>query len=403
MDIKEYLTQNQRESTLLGVCPMTEEIVKAAIVEAKKSAFVPMFIATPRQVDADRGYTGWSQEELVEFVREVSCQYEYDGEYLLARDHGGPYQSFRDRGKETVSLSKAMEYARELFYRDVRAGFDVIHVDATEDPRIDGRLDLEEIASRTADLILSIEGRIDEENLQEAYYEVGTEEIVGGMTEPDNFERFIELLKNKLDRRSVIDKVLFVVGQVGTTMRIDMTNDFDSDQARDLVEITSDYETYLKVHYTDWLSDLVLEDFPEIGIGAANVGPEFAASLVQGLRKLEKKEAQVLEEKNSGKRRSNFFETLESAAVEKAPWKKFAPGELDENDLADFAEKNREDIALCVGRYVLNEPEVEEARDKLHENVLEYSGVGDIEKYLIEEVRKSIHRYVRSFGLDSPG
>jgi len=56
-----------------------------------------------------------------------------------------------------------------------------------------------------------------------------------------------------------------------------------------------------------------------------------------------------------------------------------------------------------VDWYVLNEPEVEKARDKLHENILEYSGVGDIEKFLIEEVKKSIHRYVSSFGLDSHG
>lgn len=101
--------------------------------------------------------------------------------------------------------------------------------------------------------------------------------------------------------------------------------------------------------------------------------------------------------------RSNFFETLESAAVDKAPWRKFAPDELGGNNLADFLEKNREDIALCVDWYVLNEPEVEKARDKLHENILEYSGVGDIEKFLIEEVKKSIHRYVSSFGLDSHG
>ena len=297
MNIKEYITQNQGETTLLGVFPMTEEIVKAAIIEAKNSNFVPMFIATPRQVDGDRGYTGWSQEGLVDFVGEVSDQYRYEGDWVLARDHGGPYQSFRDRGKGEISTARSMEYARELFFQDVEAGFDVVHVDATEDPGVEGRLGLNEIASRTADLISDIEIYIQREDLSEVYYEVGTEEIAGGMTEPDNFERFIELLKNKLDRQGVIDKVLFVVGQVGTTMRIDMTNDFDSDQARDLVDITSDHETYLKVHYTDWLNDSVLEGFPEIGIGAANVGPEFAASQVEGLRKLEKKEAQLLEEK----------------------------------------------------------------------------------------------------------
>lgn len=54
MEIKNYLNQEQGGSTLLGICPMTEEIVKAAIAEAKDTGFTPMFIATPRQVDAVR-------------------------------------------------------------------------------------------------------------------------------------------------------------------------------------------------------------------------------------------------------------------------------------------------------------------------------------------------------------
>lgn len=399
MEIRNYLNREQERSTLLGICPMTEEIVKASIAEAKETGFTPMFIATPRQVDADRGYTGWSQADLVEFIGKVSDQYGYEGDYVLARDHGGPYQSFRDRGKEEVSTSRAMKYARELFYRDVKAGFDVIHVDATEDPQVDGRLSLNEIASRTAELILSIEEYIKEENLQPVNYEVGTEEIVGGMTNPENFEKFIELLNKKIGNDDVIDRILFVVGQVGTTMRVDMTNDFDRDQAKELVKITSSHETFLKVHYTDWLSDEVLSDFPEIGIGAANVGPEFAASLLEGLVELEGREVRSLKKKGLEDKRSDFFEILKGVSVDKAPWKKFAPNEIEGEELENFAETNRENIAFCVGRYVLSNPKVEEARKKLYENVRDYSSVDNIEKILIEKVRDSIHRYVRSFNL----
>ncbi|MBS3736800.1 MAG: class II D-tagatose-bisphosphate aldolase, non-catalytic subunit [Candidatus Bipolaricaulota bacterium] len=401
MEIKNYLHKRRGKSTLLGICPMTEEIVKAAIAEAKDTSFTPMFIATPRQVDADRGYTGWSQEDLVEFIDEVSNQYRYEGDWILARDHGGPYQSFRDRGKDEVPTSRAMEYARELFYRDVRAGFDVIHVDATEDPGVDGRLSLSEIASRTAELILSIEDYIEKKNLQAVNYEVGTEEIVGGMTDSENFEKFVKLLGRKIGSDSPIDRILFVVGQVGTTMRIDMTNDFDRSKAKELVKITSSHDTFLKVHYTDWLGDSVLSDFPEIGIGAANVGPEFAASLLEGLVKVEREETRLLEENGSEEERSNFFETLKTVAVEKAPWKKFAPSDIEGQDLEDFAENNRENIAFCVGRYVLTDPEVKGARGKLYENVRKYSRNRDIEERLIEEVKDSIHRYVTAFNLDS--
>ena len=38
----------------------------------------------------------------------------------------------------------------------------------------------------------------------------------------------------------------------------------------------------------------MLEQFPKLGVGAANVGPEFAAAIVETLGELEKKEVQAL-------------------------------------------------------------------------------------------------------------
>lgn len=401
MRIKGYLSGLEGDATLLGICPMTEEIVRAAIVEAKGSSFIPIFIATPRQVDAERGYTGWSQKTLNEFISATAHQVGYRGDYFVARDHGGPYQSFRDRGKRAVPTARAMKYARELFYEDVEAGFDVLHVDATEDPGVNGQLPLEEIASRTAQLISSIEDRIDQKGLPGVRYEVGTEEIIGGMTKPSSFERFIELLKENLSAPEVFRKVLFVVGQVGTTMRIDMQNDFDPDQARKLVQITGDNDAFLKVHYTDWLDDSILADFPEIGIGAANVGPEFAAALIKGLVELEEKEKRVLRRHDAEGGLSEFFETFKTVAVEEAPWGKFAPDGLKGQELKEFARENRENIAYCVGRYVLNEPQVRKAREALNENVREFSIVEDVEMFLVEKIRAAIHRYVEAFNLDN--
>ena len=96
-DVKSWLEEENGNSTLLGICPMSEEIIEAALLEAKEKEFAPMFIATPRQVDADRGYTGWSQEELIEFIEKRGKKLGFNGQYLVARDHGGPYQSMRDR------------------------------------------------------------------------------------------------------------------------------------------------------------------------------------------------------------------------------------------------------------------------------------------------------------------
>ncbi|MCF7875839.1 class II D-tagatose-bisphosphate aldolase, non-catalytic subunit [Candidatus Bipolaricaulota bacterium] len=402
MNLKTILTTGQNEITLLGVCPMSDEIVKAAILEARDTGFIPMFIATPRQVDGLRGYTGWSQEELIDFIETTADTVSYEGDYLVARDHGGPYQSFRDRDKPEVPLSTAMDYALELYQEDLRGGFDVLHVDATEDPRSEGVLALEEIVRRTTDLISSIEEFRVEQGLPKVFYEVGTEEIVGGMTDPESFQTFIELLEDELKdlKHDVLeDSLVFVVGQVGTTMNLNMENKFDYQQAEHLTGIAFDYDLFLKVHYTDWLSDSTLEKFPDIGIGAANVGPEFATASIRALVELEREEKEALAELGKEKEKSNFFEKLETAAVEGAPWAKFAPDDLKEEDLDEYGKANRENIALSVGRYVLNEPAVERARKNLYGNLREYVNIDKIEQKLVKKIRTSIHRYVETFNL----
>jgi len=401
LDIKSWLLENRGDVTLLCICPASVEIVEASIKEASHGYFIPMFVATPRQVDADRGYTGWSQKDLVEFVRSTSKKLGYTGPFLVARDHGGPYQSNRDRGRPEVSLDKAMSYAKETFAQDLRSGFSILHIDATEDSSRREPLELDEVAQRTAEIIVYIEGVREREGLPGVYYEVGTEEISGGITEPDNFEKFIRLLKSELVGRGhgqAIKQLLFIVGQVGTTMRIDMTNHFDPKMAETLVGIASRHDLFLKVHYADWIEATTLEQFPRLGIGAANVGPEFAAAIVEALGELEKKEVQAL--RGAGKKiRSHIIETIEDAAIKGAPWRRFAPKGLKNQELEVFAKKHRREIALCVGRYIMENPEVVEARQKLYENLRGHSSMDDPHQFVVAHVQKAIHRYVRSFNL----
>ncbi|KXA91226.1 hypothetical protein AKJ57_02005 [candidate division MSBL1 archaeon SCGC-AAA259A05] len=399
-DTRSWLQNHKGKATLLGICPMSEEIVRAAFQEAAKEGFVPMFIATPRQVDADRGYTSWSQGRLVKFLDSTSEEVGYKDPYIVARDHGGPYQSRRDRGDPSVELEEAMIYAKELFARDVREGFDLIHVDATEDPRVEGIVDLGEVADRTHELITYIEKVREEEGLSEVYYEVGTEEITGGMTRPDDFERFIEMLFQRLENYGfdrVIEKILFVVGQVGTTMRIDMRNRFDPDQAERLLNVVFQHNLFLKVHYTDWLNGSDLKKFPELGIGAANVGPEFAASIIEGLEELERKERETIEGKEV--EASDVMKAVEEAAIEEAPWRKFVPKGVEDRDLDNFAQKHRREIAICLGRYVYGSSEVEEAKRRLFENLKKYSDIENPDQYVVDKVRTFIRRFVKAFNL----
>jgi len=397
-DISDWVAESRDTRTLLGVCPMSEEIVEAALREAVTAdEFVPMFIATPRQVDGDRGYTDWSQEDLVTFVDETAADVGYDGPTVFARDHGGPYQSTRDRGNPDVSLEDAMSYAEELFVRDLESGFDILHVDATEDPRTRGVLELDELAGRTTKLIDAIESERASAGHDPVHYEVGTEEITGGMTDPDDLERFVRLLHDSLAEAGsgdVADRLLFIVGQIGTTMRIDMTNSFDPSKARKLVDIADDHDLFLKVHYTDWLDDDELAQFPDLGIGAANVGPEFAAAMVEGFESLERLERDHV----NADERSEFMDVFSGAAVQDSPWEKFAPEDLAEDDYEVFSRENRRNIACCVGRYVFTDPDVQQARETLYENVRVETDT-DPHDRVVAAVQATIHRYVEAFDL----
>ena len=399
-DTGAWLASQRGQATLLGVCPMSADIVEATIREAAaESGYIPMFIATPRQVDADRGYTGWSQDALIGFIEDTADDIGYDGPVVIARDHGGPYQSTRDRGKAEVDLETAMSYSRELFIDDLDAGFDILHVDATEDATVDGALDLDEVTRRTVDLIESIESHRESADIDRVYYEVGTEEITGGMTAPEDFERYIEGLKAALrnaGRGDVIDSLLFVVGQIGTTMQIDMENAFDPAKARELTDIVEAHDVHLKVHYADWLDDTDLARFPELGIGAANVGPEFAAAMVEGYASLEAEEVASVPTAD----RSKFMETFEAAAVRDAPWQKFAPDHLTTENEDAYAEEQKRNIAYCVGRYVFNDPAVASAREQLFANIRDNTDV-DPHAHVVEQVQETIHRYVTAFNLHS--
>lgn len=393
--LERWLDTNHGDRTLLGVCPMSEEIVTAAIRTATDHELLPMFIATPRQVDAERGYTGWSQQDLIAFIDSIRKSEGYTGPVLVARDHGGPYQSIRDRGDPEVDLDTAMEYAMETFRADLAAGFDVLHVDATEDPRVDGPLEIDEIVRRTVDLIDRIEAIRDREGYSPVRYEVGTEEIAGGLTDPAAFGQFLDQLEKQLAtrREGVFDRVVFAVAQVGTTMRIDMENRFDAGKASTLVQVADERDVFVKVHFTDWLETTQLEQFPELGIGAANVGPEFAATMVESLIELERHERRLLDEIDGAGTPSEFTETLETAAVRDAPWKKYAPSDVDPET---FASENRRNIALCVGRYVLGDPAVESARSRLYENLTRLSSI-DPNEAVVGDVTDAIVRYARAF------
>ena len=87
---------------------------------------------------------------------------------------------------------------------DMKAGFDLLHIDPTKDPYVMGKvIDINVVLERTVDLIEFCEEYRKENNLPEVFYEVGTEETNGGLTSLDTYESFIKTLSQRLEDKGL--------------------------------------------------------------------------------------------------------------------------------------------------------------------------------------------------------
>jgi D-tagatose-1,6-bisphosphate aldolase subunit GatZ/KbaZ len=374
--------------TLLAVCPNSSNVLKASLRAAKRADAPILFAATLNQVDIDGGYTGWTQIDLVRKIKEESYHIGYKGPIIICVDHGGPY--VKDiQTIEKWDIEKAMNWTKKSFEAAVLAGYDLLHVDPTVDIW-EKNIKIETVVDRTIDLILHVENFRKKRNLKPLSYEVGTEEVKGGLTDINVFKKFLKLLKDGLVKIGIgYVWPVFVVAKVGTDLH---TTTFDLDVAKRVVNIVAEYNSYIKGHYTDFVENP--GDYPESGMGAANVGPEFTIFEYDALAELSLIEDSLYRE-NKIARRSLFLEKIKSSVIESGRWKKWLrEGEKDFNSLS----KDRKDwILKTCSRYIWALPEIESAQNKLFNN-LELNGI-DARYWVISNIEKAIDKYFIKFNL----
>lgn len=386
--LKDMSQRKKEGSTLFAVCPNSENVLKAALRAAKRAHAPIKFAATLNQVDIDRGYTGWTQYDLVRKIKEYSYSIGYSGPIIVAVDHGGPW--VKDiQTTEKWNLDKSMSWIKKSFEAALLAGYDLLHIDPTVDI-FSGQIKIETVVERTIELISYVEKFRKSKKIKSVSYEVGTEEVHGGLADMAIFKKFLELLKDGLQKIG-LDYAWpsFIVGKVGTDLH---TSTFDPAVAKKIVEIAKDYNSYIKGHYTDFVSNP--EDYPKSGMGAANVGPEFTILEYDGLKELCAIEDKLYKEDKIGCR-SNFKEILEKAVLDSNRWKKWLQN--DEKDLRSLSNERKEWIIKTSCRYVWAVPEVRCAQDKLYRN-LELNGI-DAENWVIMKIEESMDKYFRAFNL----
>ncbi len=381
------LTDHFEEQTcLLAICPNSRAVTKAALLAAREANAPLLFTSTLNQVDRDRGYTGWTHDDLIGFIDRKADQLDLDVPILPCLDHGGPW--LKDRHViEDYTYEEAMSAVKRSLESCIDAGYELLHIDPTVDQRQPDRepTSIDWVVEHTLELIEHAEAYRRGQGRPPISYEVGTEEVHGGLADRDKFERFLEGLDAGLRERGLDDAwPCFVVGKVGTDLD---TSYFEPDTARDLTTRTKPYGALVKGHYTDYVDNP--DDYPLAGMGGANVGPEFTEEEYKALMDLVDLEQKI--GKTSGLKKA-----LREAVVESGRWKKWLHADEEGRAFNELDEERQNWLIRTGSRYVWSDPEVSTARARLYENL---DGYRDAEGYVLWRIKQAMMKYYHAFNL----
>ena len=178
----------QAQVTLLAVCPNSAAVLEAAVKAAADNNAPMLFAATLNQVDRDGGYTGWTPAQFVEEMRACAERHAWEGPLYPCLDHGGPW--LKDKHTlEGLSFEATMTEVKQSLTACLEAGYQLLHIDPTVDRTLpQGQpIALETVVSRTVELIAHAESERQRLGLPPVAYEVGTEEVHGGLVDLDQF------------------------------------------------------------------------------------------------------------------------------------------------------------------------------------------------------------------------
>ena len=391
--IKEEKERTGISRTLFAACPNSVSVIKAALNSAKRCDSPIKFAVTLNQVDSNRGYTGMNQYEFVKIIKREAKALDIKGPVMIALDHGGPWLKDEHR-LQNMSYEQTMNLVKQSMVDALKAGYHLLHVDPTVDFTLKNGeiINIETVASRTVELIAFVEKFRRENNYPAISYEVGTEEVHGGLADMKTFNRFLSLLKTGLAKAGYRDIwPCFVVGKVGTDLH---TTLFDPKVAKNLTREASKYGSVIKGHYSDNVENP--EEYPISGMGGANVGPEFTENEYDGLMEL----VEIEEKLFKGDQiviKSNFKSILWDTVINSGRWKKWL---LDGENSNEFyaLEKQRQLWLIKTGcRYIWTKPEVEVSRARLYQN-LENNGI-KAEEIVLSKIERSMDKYFYSFNL----
>lgn len=387
------LREKGTQLTLLAICPNSDAVLEAAVKIAGENNMPMLFPATLNQVDRDGGYTGWTADAFVSRMHELAEKYHCQSRLFPCLDHGGPWLKDMHRILG-LNLEESLNEVKASLTACLAAGYALLHIDPTVDLTVPaGRSpDIDVVVQRTVALIEYAETERARQELPPVAYEVGTEEVHGGLADLGNFDRFLDGLINGLREKGLESAwPCFIVGKVGTDLH---TTTFDGETAGILFQRVAPYGSLVKGHYSDWVANP--EDYPASGMGGANFGPEFTAVELEFLLELCERETSLIEE-NPDLTPSRFKETLSGAVVESGRWKKWLFPEEENLPFSELSLDRQDWMVKTGARYIWTAPQVLERRSHLYQNL--EGKFPEPDAYVVGKIADKIQRYVNAFNL----
>lgn len=396
------LQEEGKSATLLGIGPMSPNLLQASFELAKDNDFPLMFIASRNQVDADElggGYVnGWNQKTFTKDIKQIADKVGFDGLYYLCRDHGGPWQRDKERN-DHLHVDKAMELGKKSYLADIEAGFDLLMIDPTKDPFEMGKvIPLDIVLERTVELIEYCENERKRLNMPEIGYEVGTEETNGGLTSTETYETFITKLKVELEKRD-LPMPTFIVGQTGTlTRKTEQVGTFNFKNAYDLAQMAKKYGVGLKEHNGDYLDDVTLLEHIPSQIIATNIAPQYGTEETRAYLKLAEVERKLKEE-GLIEKTSNIRDVLLVDAIECGRWRKWVMGEQKDLTIEEIFKDEvlSNEILDIAGHYTFNNDSVKREIEVLYSNLSKNNIDG--QRFVVDHIKRPLREYAECYNL----
>ncbi|WP_292676260.1 tagatose-6-phosphate kinase [Mesorhizobium sp.] len=354
---------------------MSKNTVEACGSIASRYGIPLMLIASRRQIDKDDlggGYVeNWTTQTLSEHIRKKFPP----EDLLLCRDHGGPWQHPSER---EYSEERAKKSCLESFKEDIRAGFDLLHIDTSAE-----RTGIA-AADKAVERLVELYGECHDfaRGLGRSLrFEIGFEDQSVDTDYPSDFKEKLHCVLKRLADLT-LPLPTFVVAQTGT--KVLETENVGAIMTAPLavrhsIEHLSntcrEMGVELKAHNADYLPSEKISILKRSGVSALNIAPEFGVAETRSF-------VSILKELNLSVQLERFLEL----AFESSAWKKWIKPNSQASDT---------DRAIIAGHYVFG-TERYRAIKSVAESACHKLGKS-LDESLQSAVERSIERYVLAF------